>query len=148
MEAVIFIGIQASGKSTFYRQRFFDTHLRLSLDMLNTRHRQRLLVQACIATMQPFVLDNTNVLRQERAAAIEPARTKGFQVEGYFFEPRVDQALTWNKQRKDKNAIPVKGLLGTLKRLERPELQEGFDSLYRVHAKADGTFEVERWQSR
>jgi predicted kinase len=30
MEAVILVGIQASGKSTFYAQRFFDTHVRIS----------------------------------------------------------------------------------------------------------------------
>jgi predicted kinase len=29
MEAVLFIGIQASGKTTFYRERFFDTHVRI-----------------------------------------------------------------------------------------------------------------------
>ncbi|HWE94100.1 MAG TPA: hypothetical protein VG269_09070 [Tepidisphaeraceae bacterium] len=39
MEAVIFCGVQGSGKSTFFRERFFDTHLRLNLDMLRTRHR-------------------------------------------------------------------------------------------------------------
>ena len=35
MEAVIFIGLQASGKSTFYRQRFFRTHVRTNMDMLS-----------------------------------------------------------------------------------------------------------------
>ena len=39
MEAVVFTGIQASGKSTFYRERFFHTHLRISLDLLKTRGR-------------------------------------------------------------------------------------------------------------
>ena len=60
MEAVILVGIQASGKTTFYRERFFETHVRLSLDMLRTRHRERLLVAACVAAQQPFVVDNTN----------------------------------------------------------------------------------------
>ena len=39
MQAVIFIGIQGSGKTTFYRDRFFNTHFRINLDMLKTRHR-------------------------------------------------------------------------------------------------------------
>jgi predicted kinase len=34
MEAVIFVGIQGSGKSTFYNERFVDTHIRINLDML------------------------------------------------------------------------------------------------------------------
>ena len=48
MEAAIFVGIQASGKSSFYRKQFFDTHLRIYLDMLKTRHRERILLRACI----------------------------------------------------------------------------------------------------
>jgi hypothetical protein len=43
-QAVIFIGVQASGKSTFYMDRFFRTHMRINLDMLHTRNRERLLL--------------------------------------------------------------------------------------------------------
>jgi predicted kinase len=55
MEAVVLIGIQASGKTTFYQQRFFATHVRISLDLLRTREQQR------------FVVDNTNITAAERA---------------------------------------------------------------------------------
>ena len=34
IEAVIFVGMQASGKTSFYPQRSFEIHLRISLDML------------------------------------------------------------------------------------------------------------------
>jgi predicted kinase len=145
MDAVIFIGIQGSGKTTFYRQRFFETHVRLSLDMLKTRHRQKLLVEACVAARQRFVVDNTNALADERAGYIRLAHAGGFEVHGYFFEPQVDRAIAWNQSRSGKALIPVKGLLGTLKRLERPLPEEGFDRLYRVHVDEDGAFVVEPW---
>ncbi|HEV8045349.1 MAG TPA: hypothetical protein VGP38_09225 [Rubrobacter sp.] len=45
MEAVIFAGIQAAGKASFYRERFVDTHLRMNLDMLEIRHRDEILVR-------------------------------------------------------------------------------------------------------
>lgn len=48
MQLVLFIGIQATGKSTFYRQRFYDSHIRLSLDMLRTRHRESLLLRPAL----------------------------------------------------------------------------------------------------
>lgn len=145
MEAVIFIGIQASGKTSFYKARFFETHVRLSLDMLKTRHRERLLVDACVVAKQPFVVDNTNVRRAERAEYISRARAGSFRVLGYFFEPRVEQALSWNRQRGGKAVIPVPGLLGTLKRLERPQVVEGFDELYKVHVDQTGQFIIEMW---
>ncbi|WP_241668729.1 AAA family ATPase [Stutzerimonas nosocomialis] len=87
MELILFIGIQAAGKSTFYTRRLFDTHLRLDLDMLRTRHCERSVLQTCLATQQRLVVDNTNPTLAERAAYIAPARAAGFRVTGYFFEP-------------------------------------------------------------
>jgi hypothetical protein len=37
MQLVLFCGIQATGKSTFYQQRFFHSHVRRSLDLLRPR---------------------------------------------------------------------------------------------------------------
>jgi len=67
VELIIFIGIQAVGKSTFYQQRLFNTHIRINLDMLKTRHREQILTNVCLTAKQPFVIDNTNVTRSERA---------------------------------------------------------------------------------
>ena len=36
MEAIIFVGLPGSGKSSFYKERFFDSHVRISLDLLKT----------------------------------------------------------------------------------------------------------------
>jgi hypothetical protein len=78
MEAILFIGIQAVGKSTFYKERFFTTHVRINLDMLKTRHRELLLLQACIAARQPFVVDNTNIFKRDRArSAAQQAAHRG-----------------------------------------------------------------------
>jgi len=142
MEAVIFIGIQGSGKSTFYRERFFDTHVRLSLDMLKTRPRLRALMKACIATGQRFVVDNTNVLRSERRESIEAAKVPRFRVIGYYFRPDLRRAIKWNSLRAGKQAIPVPGLIGTMKRLEQPTLEEGFDELWEVTVDAENRFVV------
>jgi predicted kinase len=71
METVLLIGIQGAGKSTFYLQRFFHTHVRLSLDLLRTRHRERTLLEACLGAGQPLVVDNTNVTAAERARYIQ-----------------------------------------------------------------------------
>lgn len=140
MEAVIFVGIQAAGKSTFYRERFFDTHVRINLDMLRTRRRERLLLEACIAAGQPFVVDNTCATAEDRARYLAPARAAGFRVTGYFFEPDPQGSLRRNAARA--RQVPPRGIFGTLKRLERPTLSEGFDALHRV-VLADGGFRVE-----
>jgi predicted kinase len=142
MEAVIFVGIQGSGKSTFYRDRFFDTHVRISLDLLKTRNRERFLLQACLTSGQAFVVDNTNPRAEDRAPYIAAARSSGFRVTGYFFETTVRDALRRNAQRKGKASIPVPGVLGTQKRLQRPVYAEGFDALHIVKVCDNGLFEV------
>ncbi len=143
MEAVILIGIQGAGKSSFYRERFFNSHIRINLDMLKTRYREALFVQACILAKQPFVVDNTNVRTSERAKYIEPAREAGFKVVGYFFPPDVRGSIARNKKRAGKEAIPVPGLLGTAKRLQEPQADEGFDRLYVVRLTEGNEFVVE-----
>lgn len=145
MEAVLFIGIQGAGKSTFYCRRFFHTHVRLSLDMLKTRGREKTLLEACLRARQPLVVDNTNVTAAERARYILPAKAAGFRVAGYFFEPDPEGSLQRNDRREGKRRVPPAGLFGTLKRLERPRLDEGFDALYRVRLSEDGQFLADPW---
>ena len=83
MEAVVFVGLQASGKSSFYKERFFSTHVRISLDLLRTRNRERQFLAVCLETQQSFVIDNTNPTREDRAKYIDTAKAAKYSVVGY-----------------------------------------------------------------
>lgn len=145
MQAIIFIGIQASGKSTFFQQRLFHSHLRLNLDMLKTRHREEILPRACLEAKQPFVIDNTNATRADRANYIRAAKEAGFSVVGYYFQLRLQDAIERNSQRSGKAVIPVKGILATHRKLELPSFDEGFDQLFYVAINEAGEFLVQEW---
>lgn len=144
MEAVLFIGVQGAGKTTFYRQRFADTHIRISMDMLRTRHREAGLYRACLAYKQPVVVDNTNPTVEERQRYIAPARAARFRVIGYCFRITLDECLARNLGRPEAQRIPERGVRGTFARLVPPSLGEGFDALYWVTAEG-GAFRIEAW---
>lgn len=146
MELVIFIGIQATGKSSFYLERFYRTHVRINLDMLKTRNREELLLKACIDGKTKCVVDNTNLTREERARYINLAKAAGFTVIGYFFQSRVADALQRNSQRTGDQRVPDKGILGASGRLELPSRNEGYDQLYFVRLNPDNSFTVEDWK--
>jgi hypothetical protein len=146
IEAVILIGIPATGKSSFCRDRFFRSHVRINLDMLRTRHREHLLVNACVAGAISFVMDNTNATVAERARYIAPARAAGFAVRGYYFESRAAAALARNAARPTDQRISDRGVLGCAGRLELPCRGEGFDSLTYVRIGPDQTFTTEEWR--
>jgi predicted kinase len=147
MEAVIFVGIQGTGKSTFYKEQFFDTHIRINLDMLCTLHREKLIFEACLEAKQKFVVDKMNATREQRARYIEQAKNYGFKVIGYYFNSSLKNALERNSRREGKARIPDKGLLAALKRLQIPSLDEGFDELFYVWINDQSAFVVENWKS-
>jgi predicted kinase len=68
VESVILIGIQGSGKSTFFEEKFADTHVRINLDMLRTKNREKVLLEACLDAKIKFVIDKVNASREERAS--------------------------------------------------------------------------------
>ena len=142
-ECVLFIGVQGAGKSTFYRERFFGTHLRLNLDMLNkSRWKEAILLQAFLQTGQPFVVDNTNPTAEVRKKYIDAARQARFKVIGYYFDVDFDDAMVRNGQRVGKACVPEVALKSVLKIMQPPTHAEGFDEIYRVQV-IDGSFVVE-----
>jgi predicted kinase len=145
MEAILFIGIQATGKSSFYQTHFADTHIRINLDMLKTRHREKRLFECCLDIQQPFVLDNTNLCRQDRQRYIPTIQEYGVTLRGYYFASQLRDALERDAQR-GAQAIPEKGILGAYKRLELPSYDEGFTALYYVKLNVGG-FDISEWES-
>jgi len=141
MELIICIGIQATGKSEFCKQKLYKTHIRLNLDMLRTRNREKLLLEACIAAKQPVVIDNTNPTIAERQKYITIAKDAGFNVIGYYFQSSINEALAYNQKRD--TAVPNAALFATHKKLELPSYNEGFDSLHYVKKDTNGGFIVE-----
>lgn len=142
MEAVIFVGVQGSGKTSFYLERFFETHVRISLDMVRTRHREQLLLASCLQAKQSFVIDNTNPLPADRARYIGPAHAAGFRVVSYYFETSLRDAIRRNNQRAGSRRIPIPGVAGTFRKLQPPSLAEGFDEVHTVRIAEEGEFVV------
>jgi predicted kinase len=143
MEAIVLCGVQGSGKTTLYRDRFLATHVRVSMDLLRTRHREAAFVGLCLETRQPFVVDNTNPTPAERRRYVEPARVAGFRVIGYLVEVDTVVALGRNAERVGRERVPVSGVAGTARRLLRPTLEEGFDELWHATAAVDGGWRIE-----
>ncbi len=146
VELVIFVGLQASGKSTFFRERFAATHEHVSKDLLrnnkNPNRRQAQLIQAALEAGRSVVVDNTNPAIEDRRPLIELGRKHGARVIGYFFDARVRESLRRNAGREGKARVPDVAIFAAAKRLVPPSYSEGFDGLFRVHAADDSTFEV------
>lgn len=143
MQIIILIGIPASGKSSFYKELFFNSHIRISLDLLNTRNKEGKLLQYCFETQSKMVIDNTNVSKGDRRKYIELAQHNKYEVIGYYFESNIQDCLERNKNRKD--SINEIGIKSKYKELEKPLFEEGFDKIFNVKI-IDDKFEISNYE--
>ena len=148
MECVILVGLPASGKSTFFRERFAGTHDHVSKDLLRNnrqpQRRQEQLIAESLASGRSVVVDNTNPGVAARAPLIAIARKHGADVVGYFFVTEAGDALRRNRARAGRERVPDVAIFTVRKRLEPPTMAEGFDRLFSVRMnEAEKTFEVQ-----
>jgi predicted kinase len=143
---VIFIGLPASGKTTFYQHRFAATHRHISKDHWPNAPRkdvrQAQLIRSALTAGVPVVVDNTNPAVADRASIIELARDLNARVIGYYFTATTREAVGRNRGREGKQRVPDVAIFTKAKRMVAPAWDEGFDELYRVAIRPDGTFEV------
>ena len=132
LEAIIFVGLQAKGKSTFYWNNFKNTHLRISNDLLKTKNRENKLLEFCTETRMSFVVDNTNLTKEKRNKYIDFCKNKDFKCICYYFKSDLKRSLEWNKKRSEKDLVPDVAILGSARNLEIPSKTEGFDELWYI----------------
>lgn len=146
-ECVIFIGLPASGKTTFYQRRFSGTHAHISKDLWpnvgRKDARQATLLRAALLAGESVVVDNTNPAVSDRAALIALAREFGARVVGYYFTAATREAVGRNRGRDARGRVPDVAIFTKAKRMSPPSFAEGFDELYRVSIGADNEFIVE-----
>src|SRR5204863_1707006 len=147
MEIIILIGLQASGKSTFYRTQFADTHEHISKDLLSRSKNQKQAerIERAFQEQRSVVVDNTNVTKQDRLPLIDVGRRYDATIIGYYFQPDVLSSRTRNKQRTGRAQVPEKAIFITAHKLEPPSYAEGFDTLYYVHIEKDSSSENPVW---
>ncbi len=139
---MIFTGLQASGKSAFYKEYLARAYVRINLDELHTRNKERLLLEKCIAEGSSFAVDNTNPTAADRARYIKPAKEAGYSVLGIYFRSSVKECIERNEAREGKARVPAVAIAATSAKLEIPQKADGFDKLYYVRIE-DGRFIAE-----
>jgi predicted kinase len=141
-ELIVFSGLQASGKTTFYRERFAATHVHISKDAWpharNKERRQRHLVDEHLRAGRSVVVDNTNPTPLEREPLIAIARVTGAKAISYSFIVMVEEALRRNATRQGRARIEDVGIYSIAKKLVVPSEFEGFDARFEVRLSENG----------
>lgn len=133
VELIIFVGLQAAGKSTYYHANLAATHVHVSKDLMkNTRDRdakQQQMIEAALAAGKSVAVDNTNPTPAVRAPLIALGRRFGARVVACFFETTVKDAVARNRLREGKARVPDVAIFVSAKKLVPPTFDEGFDEV-------------------
>lgn len=132
-ELVIFVGLQAAGKSTYFAAQLAATHVHVSKDLMtNTRDRDRRQEREIVAALtagRSVVVDNTNPTPVVRAPLIALGRRHGARVIACYFETTIKDAVARNRAREGKARVPDVAIFVTAKKLVPPTAEEGFDEV-------------------
>ena len=139
------MGLQASGKSTFFRERFAESHQHVSKNLFPVNRyknrRQEHLLHAALSAGRSVVVDNTNPTPEDRRPLVRLGHEYGAKVLGYYFDASVRECIRRNEMREGKARVPDVAIYSTAKKLVAPSIEEGFDGLLRVRLN-DSAFEV------
>lgn len=134
---MVLCGLQASGKSTFRRERFPE-HVVVSKDLMSNRRnrerRQRRLVAGALAEGRSVVVDNTNPGPADREPLVAIGREFEATAVAYFFDVAFEVCRDRNAARIGRELVPYVGLVDVARRLLRPDPAEGFDEIWVVRA--------------
>ncbi len=132
-ELVIFVGMQASGKSTWYATHLAATHVHVSKDLMkNVRDRdarQRKMIEDALGAGRSVVVDNTNPTPAVRAPLVEIGRRHGARVIACYFQTAAKEAVVRNRLREGKARVPDVVIYVTARKIVPPTLEEGFDEV-------------------
>ncbi|MET9503905.1 ATP-binding protein [Streptomyces sp. NPDC006622] len=147
IDVAVLVGLQASGKSTFYARCLADRYALVSKDLFprgarNKQQRQMTWVAEYLTAGRSVAVDNTNPSPQEWSPLVELAHARGATATAYWFPPDVAGSLRRNAAREGRDRVPDIGVLATLKRLRKPSPADGFDEVREVRLDGRGGFEV------
>jgi predicted kinase len=126
-EIIVMCGLPGSGKSTYMKEHLEDTHVRINLDMLKTRRKEKILLTTCVASGIKCVIDNTNVTRAERENYIDIAKLNKIPIKCVYIQKDVKTCISQNKLRPVH--VPDIAIYTKNKKFEMPDISEGFDEV-------------------
>ena len=141
---LIFVGIPASGKTSFYNHYYKNDYKHINLDTLKTRYQEDLAINEYLKNNNNIVIDNTNITKKERAKYINAGKENNYKIIGYYFKSSIHECIERNEKRENK--IPRTAVANKFNNLELPSIEEGFDELYYVYIEGN-EFRVECWNN-
>ncbi|HEX3703067.1 MAG TPA: AAA family ATPase [Vicinamibacterales bacterium] len=143
---MIFAGLPAAGKTTFYHRWFAATHRHVSKDLwpqaAGRDARERRAIGDALADGVSVVVDNTHPAAAGRRAIAALAHARGARVVGYFFDVTTREAVARNAGRTGAAKVPNVAIFTVAKRFEPPTRAEGFDQLFRLTLTPDRQFSI------
>jgi predicted kinase len=98
------VGLQGSGKTTWFLEKCSQTHVYVSRDIQKTAAAEGVLIANCLKTGRSFSIDDANATRPARAPYIGDAKIEGLRVGGYFFDVPARTAIGRNNHSEGQKA--------------------------------------------
>lgn len=140
------MGLQGAGKSSFCRKFFSRDHEVVSKEKMGKRKHKQLkqerLLRQLLSENKPVIVDNMNLTKENRRALINIAREFKVPVKLYYFPITIGESFERN-EGPNRHKVPAVAIYAAQTALEKPTIDEGFDSIYIVRMISPENFSIE-----
>lgn len=140
--AVLLCGLPSSGKTTFYEYELEQDYPRVEIPVGKNDSE---MIDEYIFQKKSFVIDGRFITKAEREPVLNKLKKAGYHILCYFTDYSRGEISEMNDCRAYEERTPMMKIKMLEKILEKPERNEGIDTLYFVHTPNIGEKHKTKW---
>lgn len=128
-QMIVMVGFPASGKSSYVQEHYKNSHVRVNLDTIKKRDKERTILTAILSTGVNVVIDNTNLTIEHRKRYTDMAKDYGYSVTALCIDVPAAECISIDNKRHKSEKVGTRWINALVRSYELVNEYEDFEDV-------------------